>query len=115
MIACWQRAEMSPHVTQPATSLQSRPFLRCRCFQDFWTVNGLINASNVASIFFDKGTRLELRLNHHGVEPLVAQQRFQDVWRGTIVEMLRGKHAPAIMWSDVEPASVVSASSRLAR
>ncbi|KQO55985.1 hypothetical protein ASF14_19210 [Sphingomonas sp. Leaf257] len=115
VIACWQRTEMSAHVTQSATSLQSAPFLRSRRLQNFWTMNGLIDATNVASVFLYKRTRIELRVNHHGVEPLVAQQRSQDVWRGTVVEVLGGKHAPAIMWSDVEPASVMSASSRLAR
>jgi hypothetical protein len=69
----------------------------------------------MAPILIDQSVRIKLRVDHHGVETLVTEERLNHMRRCTVVEVLGGEDSTAIVRRHQQRTAIVAARTRTPR
>ena len=71
-------------------------------------VEGAVDAEHRPSVAVDEFGRVELGVDHDGVDAGVAEQRLDDVDGCVVVEVFGGEHSPAVVGAEREWCAVGS-------
>ena len=93
-----QGANVSTHVPEVAARCERSPLLRGWVLEAICAIVGVVKAAHSLAILLDKLARIQLRVDHDGVDRSMSEESLNYVDWGVVVQVLGGKDTPAIMW-----------------
>ena len=88
---------MRSHIPQTAAGRKRGPLLHCGIAQALLSMNGTIHAMQGFPILIDQVRGIQFGVHHDRIQGGMPEQRLDHMDRGIVVQMLRSKHAAAIM------------------
>ncbi len=101
-----QGTEVGSHVPHRAAGGEGSPFRQRGCAQGVSAVDTEVHAAHGLAVFLDHPGRIELGIDHDGVEAGVAEKGLDHLDRRVVVQVLGGEHPPAVMRAQHQWASV---------
>jgi hypothetical protein len=97
VLAGRQGAQVCSHIAQAAALRKRGPFIGRRIAEAVVAMKRVVQTTHRLSVLLDHRRRIQLCVDHDGVEGRVSEERLDDVHRHVVVQMLRGKDASAVV------------------
>jgi hypothetical protein len=97
MFACGKRAKVCSHVPKVAAGRKRGPLLSGGVLEAIRAVVGVVKAAHSLAILLDKLARIQLGVDHDGVDRSMSEESLNYVDWSVVVQVFRGKDTPAIM------------------
>ena len=98
IFACGKCTEVSPHVSEVAAGRERCPLLGGGVLDAICAIVGVVKAAHSLAILLDKLARIQLGVDHDGVDRSMSEESLNYVDWCVVVQVFGGKDTSAIMW-----------------